>query len=49
MTIIIFIVGLLVSAAVCFALFGYTVHEMGNSYKTRSTPPELTKQPVEGL
>ncbi len=34
MTIIIFIVGLLVSAAVCFALFGYTIHEMGNSYET---------------
>jgi hypothetical protein len=29
MTSIIFIVGLLVSLAVCYALFAYTIHEMG--------------------
>lgn len=28
MTIFIFIVGLLVSLAVCYALFAYTIHEM---------------------
>ncbi len=40
MTIIIFIVGLLVSAAVCFALFGYTIHEMSINYKTDNTDRE---------
>lgn len=31
MTLFIFIVGLLVGSAVCYALFGYTIHEMGAS------------------
>jgi hypothetical protein len=33
MTNIIFIVGLLVSLAVCYALFAYTIHEMGSNDK----------------
>jgi hypothetical protein len=50
MTSIIFIVGFLVSLAVCYALFAYTIHEMGTNEKTSNThkeisntPPELTK------
>jgi hypothetical protein len=53
MTNVIFIVGLLVSLAVCYALFAYTIHEMGTNEKTSNTPkeisntlPELTKQPI---
>lgn len=34
MTIFIFIVGLLVGTAVCYALFGYTIHEMGTNHRT---------------
>ncbi len=34
MTLIIFFVGLIVSSAVCYALFAYTIHEMGNNRKT---------------
>ena len=37
MTSIIFIVGLLVSLAVCYALFAYTIHEMGTNEKTTNT------------
>ncbi len=33
MTNIIFIVGLLVSLAVCYALFAYTISEMGSNEK----------------
>ena len=40
MTYIIFIVGLLVSTAVCYALFAYTIHEMGTNYKTDDTNKE---------
>lgn len=47
MSIIIFIVGLLVSTAVCYALFAYTIHEMGTDEKTNGTPPELTKYPTK--
>lgn len=49
MTIIIFVVGLLVSSAVCYALFAYTIHEMGTNEKTSNTPPESIKQPVKVL
>ena len=35
MTIFIFIVGLLVSSAVVYALFAYTIGEMGSYDKTR--------------
>jgi hypothetical protein len=35
MTNIIFIVGLLVSLAVCYALFAYTISEMGSNDKNR--------------
>jgi hypothetical protein len=44
---IIFIVGLLVSLAVCYALFAYTIHEMGTNKETNNTPSELTKQPIK--
>jgi archaellum component FlaG (FlaF/FlaG flagellin family) len=37
MTIIIFIVGLLVSSAVVYALFAYTIGEMGPYDKARNT------------
>ena len=37
MTIFIFIVGLLVSSAVVYALFAYTIGEMGSYDKTRNT------------
>lgn len=37
MTSIIFIVGFLVSLAVCYALFAYTIHEMGPNDKTSNT------------
>ena len=47
MTSIIFIVGLLVSSAVCYALFGYTIHEMGTNNKTSNTPSESIKQPIK--
>ena len=51
MTIIIFIVGLLVSSAVCYALFAYTIHEMGTnektSEKTSKATPELIKQAIK--
>lgn len=33
MTLFIFIVGLLVGSAVCYALFAYTIHEMGANRK----------------
>jgi hypothetical protein len=33
MTLLIFIVGLIVSSAVVYALFAYTVHEMGTTNK----------------
>jgi hypothetical protein len=54
MTSVIFIVGLLVSLAVCYALFAYTIHEMGTNEKKSQVPPELIKQPkndskVEGF
>ncbi len=49
MTTIIFIVGLLVSSAVCYALFAYTIHEMGTNEKTSNTPSELIKQPIKRL
>jgi archaellum component FlaG (FlaF/FlaG flagellin family) len=47
MTIIIFIVGLLVSSAVVYALFAYTIHEMGTNEKTSGAPRELIKQSVK--
>ena len=47
MTIIIFVVGLLVSSAVVYALFAYTIHEMGTSEKEIKTPPELIKQSIK--
>lgn len=47
MTIIIFIVGLLVSSAVCYALFAYTIHEMGTNEKTNNAPREFIKQSVK--
>lgn len=47
MTNIIFIVGLLVSLAVCYALFAYTIHEMGTNEKTSNTPSKLIKQPIK--
>jgi len=31
MTLYIFIVGLIVGSAVCYALFAYTIHEMGTN------------------
>ena len=37
MEIFIFIVGLIVSSAVCYALFAYTIHEMGTNEKTDDT------------
>ena len=37
MTILIFIVGLIVGSAVCYALFGYTLHEMVTNHKTSNT------------
>ena len=40
MTIFIFIVGLLVSTAVCYALFAYTIGEMGSNEKTNNTNTE---------
>ena len=49
MTIIIFIVGLLVSCAVCYALFAYTIHEMGTNKKPIKAPPEFIKQPIKGV
>ena len=49
MTYIIFIVGLLVSSAVVYALFAYTIHEMGTNEKTSNTSPGFTKQPVREL
>ncbi len=42
MTIFIFVVGLIVGTAVCYALFGYTIHEMGSNYKT-SNPDRNNK------
>lgn len=45
MTNVIFIVGLLVSLAVCYALFAYTIHEMGTNEKNEQVPPESIKQP----
>ena len=47
MTIFIFIVGLLVSTAVVYALFAYTIHEMKSSEKPGDTLPDLTKQPIK--
>jgi hypothetical protein len=47
MTIIIFIVGFLVSSAVVYALFAYTIHEMGTNEKTSNIPPQLIKQPIK--
>jgi hypothetical protein len=49
MTNIIFIVGLLVSLAVCYALFAYTIQEMRTDEKPKNTQPELLKQPIKGL
>lgn len=37
MSIIIFTVGLIVSSAVCYALFAYTIHEMGTNENTSDT------------
>lgn len=37
MGIFIFIVGFLVSSAVCYALFAYTIHEMGTNEQTSET------------
>ena len=31
MTLFIFIVGLIIGSAVCYALFAYTIHEMGTN------------------
>jgi hypothetical protein len=47
MTSIIFIVGFVVSLAVCYALFAYTIHEMGTNEKTSNTPSELIKQRIK--
>jgi glucan phosphoethanolaminetransferase (alkaline phosphatase superfamily) len=51
MTTIIFVVGFLVSLAVCYALFAYTIHEMGTNEKTSNTTSktlsELIKQPIK--
>ncbi len=47
MTIIIFIVGFLVSSAVVYALFAYTIHEMGTNEKTSNIPSQLIKQPIK--
>ncbi len=47
MTYIIFIVGFLVSLAVCYALFAYTIHEMGTNEETNNTPSELINQPIK--
>ena len=46
-TSIIFIVGILVSLAVCYALFAYTIHEMGTNEKTSNIPSELIEQPIK--
>ncbi len=40
MTLLIFIVGLVVGSAVCYALFAYTIHEMGTNRKTGTTSGE---------
>jgi len=37
MTSIIFVVGFFVSLAVCYALFAYTIHEMGTNEKSSNT------------
>jgi len=37
MTLFIFIVGLIVGSSVCYALFAYTIHEMGTNRKTGTT------------
>ena len=37
MTIFIFTVGLIMGSVVCYALFGYTIHEMGTNHKTSNT------------
>lgn len=48
MTLIIFIVGLIVSTAVCYALFAYTIHEMGSNEKTsKASLPESKNQPIK--
>jgi len=51
MTSIIFIIGFLISLAVCYALFAYTIHEMRINKKTRKTTssktPELVEQPIK--
>jgi hypothetical protein len=51
MTSIIFVVGFLVSLSVCYALFAYTIHEMGTNEKTNNTTsnttPELIKQAIK--
>jgi len=40
MTLLIFIVGLIVGSAVCYALFAYTIHEMGTNRKSGTTISE---------
>ncbi len=40
MTIFIFIVGLLVGTAVCYALFAYTIHEMRTNHTKSNTNRE---------
>ena len=50
MTIIIFIVGFLISSAVVYALFAYTIGEMGSNVKERNTnkiSPKFIKQPIK--
>ena len=51
MTLIIFIVGLIVSSAVVYALFAYTIHEMKTgdrtSEKTSNAPIKLIKQIIK--
>ncbi len=42
-TIIIFVVGFLVSLAVCYGLFAYTIHEMGPADKTTNASSDLAK------
>ena len=41
-TIFIFIVGLLVSSAVVYALFAYTIHEMGTNENDKSQEDQKT-------
>jgi len=40
MTLLIFIVGLIVGSAVCYALFAYAIHEMGTNRKSGTASSE---------